>query len=127
VKKLRVLALVEEALMPPDRAKESERATAPWRTEYDVISTLRSLGHQVHPLGVGGDLGRGPTPRAPRGYDETFGARPMGRLIQEQIKRVLADEMLFGQLREGGPTEIDAGEDGLRFAYTPLRQPAPTA
>jgi D-alanine-D-alanine ligase len=57
VKKLCVVALVEEDLMPPDKAKESERATAPWRTEYDVISTLRGLGHDVHPLGIGSDLG----------------------------------------------------------------------
>jgi D-alanine-D-alanine ligase len=57
VKKLTVLALVDEELMPPEKAKESERATAHWRTEYDVITALRGLGHDVHPLGVGSDLG----------------------------------------------------------------------
>jgi ATP-dependent Clp protease ATP-binding subunit ClpA len=58
---------------------------------------------------------------AERGYDKTFGARPMARLIQEKIKRVLAEEMLFGQLKEGGKVEIDVGpDDELSFTYSPL-------
>jgi ATP-dependent Clp protease ATP-binding subunit ClpA len=61
---------------------------------------------------------------AERGYDRTFGARPMTRLIQEHVKRPLADEMLFGRLTEGGRVEIDAGDDGLRFTYLPLDTPA---
>jgi ATP-dependent Clp protease ATP-binding subunit ClpA len=62
---------------------------------------------------------------AARGYDTTFGARPMARLIQQEIKRVLADEMLFGRLREGGRVDIDAGAEGLTFRYAPLKTPAP--
>jgi ATP-dependent Clp protease ATP-binding subunit ClpA len=61
---------------------------------------------------------------AERGYDATFGARPLARLIQQEIKRVLAEEMLFGQLRDGGRVEIDAGEAGLSFHYAPLKAPA---
>jgi ATP-dependent Clp protease ATP-binding subunit ClpA len=61
---------------------------------------------------------------AERGYDPTFGARPMARLIQREVKRVLADEMLFGQLRDGGRVEIDAGAEGLTFRYVPLKAPA---
>jgi ATP-dependent Clp protease ATP-binding subunit ClpA len=61
---------------------------------------------------------------AERGYDKTFGARPMARLIQEKIKRVLAEEMLFGQLKEGGKVEIDVTQndpdDELSFTYSPL-------
>jgi len=64
---------------------------------------------------------------AERGYDATFGARPMARLIQTEIKRVLADEMLFGQLKDGGRVEIDAGPDGLTFRYAPLKAPADPA
>jgi ATP-dependent Clp protease ATP-binding subunit ClpA len=64
---------------------------------------------------------------AERGYDRTFGARPMTRLIQEHVKRPLADEMLFGRLTAGGRVEIDAGEDGLRFTFAPLETPAVTA
>jgi ATP-dependent Clp protease ATP-binding subunit ClpA len=44
---------------------------------------------------------------AEQGYDATFGARPLGRLIQTEIKDVLADEILFGRLREGGRVLID--------------------
>ncbi len=54
---------------------------------------------------------------ADRGYDPTFGARPMARLIQNEIKRVLADEILFGRLREGGRITIDAVDGALTFAY----------
>jgi ATP-dependent Clp protease ATP-binding subunit ClpA len=60
---------------------------------------------------------------AERGYDRTFGARPMTRLIQEHVKRPLADEMLFGRLKDGGRVEIDAGDDGLRFTYAALDSP----
>ncbi len=55
---------------------------------------------------------------AERGYDPAFGARPMARLIQTEISRVLADEILFGRLREGGRVEIDVGEQGLIFNYS---------
>ncbi len=57
---------------------------------------------------------------AERGYDRTFGARPMARLIQEKVKRVLADEMLFGRLKDGGKVEIDVANDELTFTYAPL-------
>jgi ATP-dependent Clp protease ATP-binding subunit ClpA len=40
-------------------------------------------------------------------------------LIQSEIKQVLADEILFGQLQNGGKVEIDLGEDGLVFRYKP--------
>jgi len=56
--KLRVLALVHRHLIPPDILPEgTDLVSAPWRTEYDVISTLRGLGHDVQPLGVHDDLG----------------------------------------------------------------------
>jgi ATP-dependent Clp protease ATP-binding subunit ClpA len=54
---------------------------------------------------------------AEKGYDTTFGARPMARLIQQEVKQVLADEILFGTLQEGGTAEIDLGEEGLVFKY----------
>jgi ATP-dependent Clp protease ATP-binding subunit ClpA len=46
---------------------------------------------------------------AERGYDPKMGARPMARLIQEQIKRPLAEELLFGSLAEGGHVRITVG------------------
>jgi len=57
---------------------------------------------------------------AERGYDPSFGARPMARLIQNEIKRVLADEILFGSLQGGGKVEVDENDGKLVFAYSPL-------
>ena len=52
---------------------------------------------------------------AERGYDKKMGARPMERVIQEYIKRPLAEELLFGQLTDGGHVRVDLNpdQDGL--------------
>ena len=56
--KLRVLALVHRHLIPPDVIAEgTDTHSAPWRTEYDVITTLTAMGHEVKALGVHDDLG----------------------------------------------------------------------
>jgi ATP-dependent Clp protease ATP-binding subunit ClpA len=47
-----------------------------------------------------------------KGYDPKMGARPMARLMQEQIKRPLAEELLFGKLVAGGTVKIGVSEDG---------------
>ena len=52
---------------------------------------------------------------AERGYDPKMGARPMARLIQQYIKKPLAEELLFGQLAKGGHLVISSGDDGLAF------------
>jgi len=57
-----------------------------------------------------------------RGYDEQMGARPMGRVIQEHIKKPLADEVLFGKLRTGGHVRVvvstdENGETALVFEF----------
>jgi ATP-dependent Clp protease ATP-binding subunit ClpA len=57
---------------------------------------------------------------AEKGYDPSFGARPMARLIQNEIKRVLADEILFGRLQSGGKVEVDENEGKLAFTYSPV-------
>ena len=49
---------------------------------------------------------------ADRGYDAKMGARPMSRVIQEHIKRPLAEELLFGSLSDGGHVRITVGADG---------------
>jgi ATP-dependent Clp protease ATP-binding subunit ClpA len=64
---------------------------------------------------------------AREGYDEKFGARPLARIIQEYIKKPLADEVLFGKLMKGGIVRVVVveGEDGaqrLDFEY-PVREP----
>jgi ATP-dependent Clp protease ATP-binding subunit ClpA len=50
---------------------------------------------------------------AEKGYDPLFGARPLGRVIQTELKDRLADEVLFGRLARGGRVRIDAGPAGL--------------
>ena len=52
---------------------------------------------------------------AEHGYDETMGARPLARLIQEEVKRGLADELLFGKLRAGGSVAIGVLDGELNF------------
>src|SRR6202790_2913056 len=65
---------------------------------------------------------------AVKGYDPLFGARPLARLIQEHIKKPLAEELLFGSLAKGGVVRVsvDTESDKLTFAYTP-RPPATPA
>jgi len=52
---------------------------------------------------------------AEHGYDELMGARPLARLIQEEVKRGLADELLFGELVKGGNVDIGVKDDELYF------------
>jgi D-alanine-D-alanine ligase len=57
VKPLRVLVLVHPDLIPPDSTKGfSEQEINVWKTEYDVVTTLRALGHEVRPVGVHDEL-----------------------------------------------------------------------
>ena len=57
-KKMRIVVLVHEDLVPPDSIENvSDKEMAPWKTEFDVITTLREMGHDVHPVGVYSDLG----------------------------------------------------------------------
>jgi D-alanine-D-alanine ligase len=53
----RIIVLMHEDLVPPDPVERPETiATADWKTEYDVVTQLRKLGHEVRPLGVARDL-----------------------------------------------------------------------
>jgi ATP-dependent Clp protease ATP-binding subunit ClpA len=54
-----------------------------------------------------------------KGYDKLYGARPMGRLIQEKIKQPLAEELLFGKLVEGGEVKVHMKDGALSFEVTP--------
>jgi D-alanine-D-alanine ligase len=57
MKRLRVLVLVHTDLVPPDSSEGyTEREINEWKTEYDVVSTLRAAGHKVRPLGVQDEL-----------------------------------------------------------------------
>ena len=50
-----------------------------------------------------------------RGYDPKMGARPMARMIQEHIKRPLAEELLFGRLANGGQVRVSVAKDGSQL------------
>jgi ATP-dependent Clp protease ATP-binding subunit ClpA len=52
---------------------------------------------------------------AKNGYDKNMGARPMARLIQEQIKKPLAEELLFGKLSNGGHVKVTMEQDKIKF------------
>src|SRR6202035_4747866 len=72
------------------------------------------------------------TPEATRwlgekGYDDAFGARPLARVIQEHIKKPLADEILFGKLKNGGTVRVllDREADKLAFEFIPAAEAKP--
>jgi ATP-dependent Clp protease ATP-binding subunit ClpA len=54
-----------------------------------------------------------------KGYDKLYGARPMGRLIQEKVKQPLAEELLFGKLVHGGEVKVHLKDGTLAFEITP--------
>lgn len=54
---------------------------------------------------------------AEKGYDHAMGARPMARVIQEQLKKPLANEILFGRLLHGGDVKVELVNDQLSFDY----------
>jgi len=66
---------------------------------------------------------------AAHGFDPKMGARPMARLIQNELKKPLAEKILFGELREGGKVRVEVDESGERLklavvAATPVADPA---
>ena len=60
-----------------------------------------------------------------KGYDKLYGARPMGRLIQEKIKQPLAEELLFGKLVHGGEVTVHLKDGALTFAIEPAAPKKP--
>jgi ATP-dependent Clp protease ATP-binding subunit ClpA len=61
---------------------------------------------------------------AERGYDRLYGARPLGRVIQEHIKKALAEELLFGKLVKGGAVKVTLKDNKLDFEITEAALPA---
>ena len=55
---------------------------------------------------------------ANHGYDSQMGARPMSRLIEKEIRKPLADELLFGKLSKGGTVKVDIKNDLVRLIYS---------
>ncbi|MCH8491841.1 MAG: ATP-dependent Clp protease ATP-binding subunit ClpA [Idiomarina sp.] len=65
---------------------------------------------------------------AEKGYDKAMGARPMTRIIQEHLKKPLANEILFGQLSQGGNVRValNAAKDELTFSYDNANEAVPS-
>jgi len=61
---------------------------------------------------------------AERGYDPLYGARPLGRVIQEFVKKPLAEELLFGRLAKGGAVRVGLKDGALTFDYIEAAPPA---
>jgi len=102
--------------------------------DHDVIlkvvdKFLLELENQLHEKKVEPTF----TPRlksflAKKGFDPQMGARPMARLIQDTIRKALADELLFGRLTSGGQVTIDVDdEDKVRLVFEETKEPAPVA
>lgn len=61
---------------------------------------------------------------AEKGYDRAMGARPMARVIQEELKKPLANEILFGKLADGGTVKVSVKDKKIRFDYESSLTPA---
>ena len=119
-----------------DGKKDAEKLFSPeFRNRLDEIVTFRALDRSVMErvvekfvAEVEGQLREkkvtlalAPAARAwlaEKGYDKDFGARPLARVIQRELKDPIADAVLFGALAKGGVANVDLGDDGkLRFEY----------
>ena len=61
---------------------------------------------------------------AQKGYDPVYGARPLARVVQAEVRNPLTDEILFGRLENGGTVRIGMRDDALTFAIEPAETPA---
>ncbi len=88
-------------------------ANLPKEVVYKVVEKfVMQLEVQLADRGVTFELTEDATEwLADKGYDSAMGARPLGRVIQEHIKRPLADEVLFGKLKKGGTVKVTVSED----------------
>jgi ATP-dependent Clp protease ATP-binding subunit ClpA len=86
-----------------------------------LIELESQLGEKHVTLDVDADARRW---LAEHGFDPQMGARPMARVIQEKVKRVLADELLFGKLADGGKVMLSVREGELQV-NTEAAEPVP--
>ena len=63
---------------------------------------------------------------ARKGYDPVYGARPLARVVQTEVRNPLTDEILFGRLEHGGTVRIGLADDTLHFSFEPAEAPART-
>ena len=122
---LRGLAAVEKLFSPEFRNRLDAIVTFHSLTqdimEQIVDKFMAELGVQLAAKNVTLELS--PEARswlAKKGFDPAFGARPLGRLIQKEVKDRLADRILFGELASGGSVHVGLGDGKeLEFTFTP--------
>jgi ATP-dependent Clp protease ATP-binding subunit ClpA len=89
-----------------------------------VDKFLRELGERLAPQKVNLDVSQEARRwLREKGYDPRFGARPLSRLIENEIARRLADQLLFGALSKGATTRVDLKDGELVFTTRPLSEP----
>jgi D-alanine-D-alanine ligase len=111
MRKLRVLALVHEDLVPPDTIEGmSETEIAPFKTEYDVTATLHGAGHTVQPVGVGSDL------RVIRKAIDTVHPDIVFNLLEEFDGQAVFDQNVVSYLELLGLPYTGCGPRGLMLA-----------
>jgi ATP-dependent Clp protease ATP-binding subunit ClpA len=99
-------------------AKIAFRALEPAVMRSIVGKFVRELGEQLAARDVTIELTDAATEYlAKKGYDPDNGARPLARVMQDDVKRPLGDELLFGALENGGHVTVDAQDDKLRFRF----------
>jgi ATP-dependent Clp protease ATP-binding subunit ClpA len=100
-------------------AKIAFQALDPRVMRSIVAKFIRELSDQLSPRGVTIELTeRGTEYLAKKGYDPDNGARPLARVIQEEVKRPLGEELLFGALENGGHVVVDAKDEALTFVFS---------
>jgi ATP-dependent Clp protease ATP-binding subunit ClpA len=131
---------------PGDESAEIKRMFSPeFRNRLDATISFGSLGHEVilrvvdkflmqleaqlHEKKVEAVFTDALREHlAKRGFDPLMGARPMSRLIQDTIRRALADELLFGKLANGGKVTVDIDDSGkitLKFSEEKIPETTP--
>jgi ATP-dependent Clp protease ATP-binding subunit ClpA len=87
-----------------------------------VAKFIRELAEQLAVRGVTIELTEAATQHLAReGYDADNGARPLARVIQDELKRPLGDELLFGALEKGGHVTVDAADGKLKLVFGPKK------
>ncbi len=91
-----------------------------------VDKQVKELADQLAPKKIALELSpEGRAWLAEHGFDRLMGARPMARLLQNEVKKPLAEKILFGELKDGGSVRIHAEDGELKLLVTAVPPPAP--
>jgi D-alanine-D-alanine ligase len=110
--RLRILVLLTQQLMPPESIPEGiDKERQPWRTEYDVITALKSMGHEVYPVGLQNDLS------VISGAREEYRPHVAFNLLEEFDGRALFDQHVVSYLELLNQPYTGCNPRGLTLAH----------